>query len=80
MTTYNSENTSRKCNESRVLCNSTEYDLLGRYIFRDEAGTAVSTPDDGYGPEIYADNMDIDADTLEYYADGANAFWSEVGS
>ena len=45
-----------------------------------ETGSSVTGKNEQFGYDIFADNENIDADSVDFYCDGADAMWNEVGS
>lgn len=45
-----------------------------------ELASSVTVKDEQFGYDIFSDNETIYADSVDYYCDGADATWDELGS
>jgi len=45
-----------------------------------DTSSSVTGKNEQFGFDIFADDPNIDADSVAYYCDGADAMWNEVGT
>ena len=48
--------------------------------YNKETGSSVTGKNEQFGFDIFADDENIDADSVAYYCDGADAMWNEIAT